>query len=69
MKKIQRDLKREFPFATIEHTSGGHFRIRLPNGRCVFAPTTPGDRRHLANVRADVRREMSRSYAVHKPSS
>jgi hypothetical protein len=58
MRKIQRDLAREFPLCTIERTGSGHFRIILPNGRTVFAPTTPGDRRALRNVRADVRRAL-----------
>jgi hypothetical protein len=58
MRKIQRELTREFPFAVIEHTGGNHFRLTLPNGRSVFAPATPSDCRSLRNVRAEVRRAL-----------
>ena len=58
MKRAQRDLKREFRFAKVEHTNGGHIRIRLPNGRSVIAAATPSCSRNLQNLRRDVRKEM-----------
>lgn len=58
MKKLMRDLKREFPFAEIELTRGGHYRLRLPNGRVVIVASTPGDPLFLRHARADVRRQM-----------
>jgi hypothetical protein len=58
VRKIEHELKREFPFAAIERTNGGHYRLRLPNGKFVFAPSTPGDRLSLQNTRSEVRRRM-----------
>ena len=58
MKKIQRDLKREFNFARVEHTGGGHLRLVLPNGRAVYTASTPSCSRTLANLRRDVRKEL-----------
>jgi hypothetical protein len=57
MRKLLRELKREFPFATIETTGGSHYRILLPNGRAVIVANTPGCRNYLRNARADVRRQ------------
>ncbi len=59
MKKIQRELRREFDFAEITTTNGGHLRIVLPNGRSVFAAATPSCRRWLRNLHRDVRRAMA----------
>ena len=42
-KKIYRELHREFPFAEIVPTKGGHVSLRLPNGRQVFTSMTPSD--------------------------
>lgn len=36
MRKIERELKREFPDARIEMTKGDHIRIVLANGKSVF---------------------------------
>jgi hypothetical protein len=58
MRTIQRELEREFPFATVERTGGGHLRLTLPNGRFVIAPATPSDWRALDNLRAMVRRAL-----------
>jgi hypothetical protein len=58
MKKLMRDLKRQFPFARIELTRGGHYRLRLPNARVVIIASTPSCRHFLRNVRTDVRRQM-----------
>jgi len=35
MKKLQRELKREFPFARIETANSSHLRIVLPNDEVV----------------------------------
>ena len=59
MKKIKRELKRAFPFASIPTTTGNHFRIRLPDGQSVFAGSTPSDRRSMKNVRSEVHRRMN----------
>ena len=61
MRKLLRDLRREFPFATIETTNGNHYRITLPNGRTVIVAGTPRVRNTLRNARADVRRQMNLS--------
>jgi hypothetical protein len=60
MKKIHRELRKEFPFAVIEPMRGGHFRILLPNGRFVIAASPPSCPFFLRNVRSDVRRQMGR---------
>jgi hypothetical protein len=59
MTKIQRELKREFPFATVERTRGNHIRIRLPNGRSVITGSTPSCWLAMRKVRAEVRRQMT----------
>lgn len=64
MRKIMRELQREFPFAKIETTSGSHYRIKLPNGRVVFAAATPSCSFYMKNVRADVRRKMAKDVEV-----
>lgn len=56
MKKIRRELQKQFPFAVIESTRGGHYRLRLPNGRSVFTAATPSCWRFWRNVRTDVRK-------------
>jgi hypothetical protein len=56
MRKIERELRRAFPFAQIEITNRSHYRLRLPNGRSVFVASTPSCPFWLHNVRADVRR-------------
>jgi hypothetical protein len=62
MRKILRELRREFPRCAIEVTNGNHFRLVLPNGRAVYAPSTPSDnRRGLRNTRAAVRRALRAS--------
>jgi hypothetical protein len=60
MKKIYRELQREFPAAKIENANGGHIRLRLPNGRSVFVSATPSCRLFLKNVRGDVKRAERR---------
>jgi hypothetical protein len=58
MRKIERDLRKEFPFVKIEVTGGGHYRLCLPNGRVVIIAGTPSDRRFLRNARGEIRRQM-----------
>jgi len=57
MRKLLRELRREFPFAKIEFTKRGHLRLCLPNGKTVLVASTPGCRHHLRHARADVRRQ------------
>jgi len=58
MRKLERELRREFPFARVETTGSNHYRLRLPNGRTVIVSNTPGCREFLRHVRNDVRRKM-----------
>jgi hypothetical protein len=58
MRRILRELRREFPFARIEVTNGGHYRLHLPNGRTVVVASTPSSRFFLHRARADVRKRM-----------
>ena len=58
MRKLLRELRREFPFATIETTGSNHYRVTLPSGRVVIVASTPSCRKYLRNARADVRRQM-----------
>jgi hypothetical protein len=58
MKKIYRELKREFPDSKIETANGGHLRICLPNGRKVYAAATPSCPYFMQHVRSDVKRAM-----------
>jgi hypothetical protein len=58
MRKLLRDLRREFPFATIETTNGNHYRVTLPNGRVVIVSNTPSCRNTLRIARSDVRRQL-----------
>jgi hypothetical protein len=59
MRKIERELRREFPEAEIEITNNSHYRIKLPNGRTVTTSQSPSCPFYLRKVRADVRRAMS----------
>ena len=67
MRKLLRELKREFPFATIETTGGSHYRIRLPNGRVVIVANTPSCRHFLRHARADVRRQSKKTPSQRSP--
>ena len=58
MRKLLRELQREFPYATIETTGGNQYRLRLPNGRAVIVASTPRVRDTLRNARTDVRRQL-----------
>lgn len=57
-KKIQRELKREFPFIQLSPSGGGHIRILLPNGRSVFMAASPSCPHFMKHVRADIRRKL-----------
>lgn len=61
MRKIERELRREFPGAVLEPTGSGHYRLRLPNGRFVIVAASPSSRRFMQNVRATVKR-VSKEY-------
>ena len=41
MRKLEHELKREFPVIEITVTGSNHYRLRLPNGRSVFCSATP----------------------------
>jgi hypothetical protein len=58
MRKLLRELKREFPWAKVEIANSGHYRLRLPNGKSVFIAATPSCWHFLSHVRADVKRQM-----------
>jgi len=58
MKKIQRELRREFPGTRIETTRSSHLRLRLPNGATVITSSTPSCPFWLRHVRSDVRKKM-----------
>ena len=59
MRKIERELRREFAGATVESTNGGHIRLRLENGETVITASTPSDWRTMRNLRAEVKRAMA----------
>lgn len=59
--KIPRDLRKTAERAreagwTISETNGGHLAWKPPTGRTVFCPSTPSDRRTVANVIGKLRR-------------
>ena len=52
MRKIVRELRRQFPDVVVE----------VSNGRVVMLSATPSDRRFMQNVRSDVRRTERTGY-------
>jgi hypothetical protein len=62
MRKIVRELRRQFPDVVVEVSNGSHYRLKLPNGRVVMVSATPSDRRFMQNVRSDVRRTERTGY-------
>jgi hypothetical protein len=56
MRKLLRELRREFPDATIKTTNGNHYRLVLPNGRTVIVSNSPGDSNFMRQAIADARR-------------
>ena len=65
MRKLHRELQREFPYAQITKTRGNHLRLRLPNGQSVFVAATPSCHRYAHNVRRDVKRVLSATKPPH----
>ena len=56
---MSENSEERIPGASIETTNGNHLRLRLPDGQSAIAASTPGDRRFLAKVRAEVRRRTN----------
>ena len=56
MRKILRDLKKEFPTAAISVRGSGHYALDLGDGIVVIAAATPSDQKSIRNLRANVRR-------------
>ena len=61
MRKIEREIRAIAPEGSTVTRRSRHYRIELPGGGVVVVASTPGDRRFMRNVRADVRREMQKS--------
>ena len=59
MRKIEREIRREFSDASVEFTNGGHIRLRLVNGETVITGSTPSDWRTMRKLRSEVRRAMA----------
>ena len=57
-KAARRDLERAFPEAIIKVTSGGHYKLVLPNNRFVIVASTASDWRSMLNARRDVRKQF-----------
>jgi hypothetical protein len=55
-RRIERELRREFPFAEISVSGSSHYRLRLPNGKLVTTSSTPSCPYWLDNVKRDVKR-------------
>jgi predicted RNA binding protein YcfA (HicA-like mRNA interferase family) len=47
----------------VARTRGGHWRLLHPSGGIVVMSSTPGDRRALLNMRAQLRRAERRAVA------
>jgi hypothetical protein len=60
MMKWLREIRHEFePLGVkVSHTNGGHLRLDIPNGKPIFAASTPSDWRAIHKVRAQVRRAL-----------
>jgi hypothetical protein len=41
----------------VDLSGGGHWRLKCPNGKIVFMPSSPSDFRAIRNARAMLRRE------------
>jgi hypothetical protein len=61
MRKIERELRREFPGAQIDTTGSNHYRIVLSNGRKLIVSNSPSDRRWESNMRREARRLLAKS--------
>ena len=58
MRKILRELKREFPDAEIRITGSNHYAVTLRNGRVVIVSGSPGDLNFMRYAVSDARRQM-----------
>ena len=58
MRKLLRELKREFPSARITTTGSNHYRVELPGGGVVIVSNTPGTQDFMRIAIADARRQM-----------
>jgi hypothetical protein len=56
--KLIRELRAEYPNAVITFTRKNHLRVEI-NGVVSIVAGTPSDRRHMHNVRSDIRRKMA----------
>jgi len=58
MKKVINDLMREAKRqgAEVSLTRNGHWRVRLPSGKVIFAPQSPSDYQSTWTVRRKLRR-------------
>jgi hypothetical protein len=61
MMKWLREIRHEFGRmgVTVSRTNGGHLRLDLPNGKPIFAASTPSDWRAIRQVRAQVKRALA----------
>ena len=58
MKKLLRELKRQFPDAEIRITGSNHYAVALRNGRVVIVSSSPGDQNFMRQAIADARRQL-----------
>jgi hypothetical protein len=60
MTRWLREIRHEFePLGvTVSRTNGGHLRLDLPNGKPIFAASTPSDWRAIRQIRSQVRRAL-----------
>ena len=57
--KIIRLIRSEWPEVEISFAGSGHIRIGLPNGRKVYASTSPSDEYFfMRSVRSDIKRAL-----------
>ena len=59
MRKIVRELHKQFPGVEIEVTGHKHYRLRFPGGLIITTSGTPSDWRARLNLRALVRRKLN----------
>ena len=57
MRKLLRELRREFPNARITTTRGNHYQVVLSNGRTVIVSNSPSCRNFLRQAIAEARRQ------------
>ena len=59
MRKIVRELHKQFPGVEIEVTGYKHYRLRFPGGLIITTSGTPSDWRARLNLRALDRRKLN----------